>query len=493
MKINGRIGFARYLLITNKFMKYIKRNSFVPAVAGALVLSAAGVDAGEHTAKIGKFEQIIKLQAVALPSGGVPISIEPEVWKTSKIEKFVAHGASVKKGDTLFWIDTKALDEKIEDLTKERVKQKLALKKAELEFLSFKATTEESIAKAKLDYRRFQEDYDYYKVVTRPQAVSDIKYKVKRSKDYLAYSQEELDQLLKMYEEDGLTEETEEIIIQRSKNSLVASKRSVANAERTAKFKLKVAGPRADQDWLQKAVTKKREYELALKTLPLDLELKELGFAKLKEADAKSEEKLNDLKADRKLLEFRSPVDGVVYFGEFKDGRWVSEVAKKAIRKGGALPVKTTLMTIVPADSELKFNAFLNEGQKALFKAGQVGNLRLQTNAWESIPMGGELISSHPNFSHQWLVAFTPKAAGSAVDSAMVGSKANVTIVAGSFDNVLSIPVSAVKSNPDGTYTVKVKMAEGEPKVTVVELGRHSGDKVEVLKGLENGQVILTP
>ncbi len=473
-------------------MKYIKRNSFVPAVAGALVLSLAGVDAGEHTAKIGKFEQLIKLKAVALPSGGSAISIDPEVWKTSKIEKFVSHGASVKRGEKLIWVDTKALDEKIEELVKNREKQKLALKKAELDFLSFKATTEESIEKAKLEYRRFQEDYEYYKVVTRPQMLSDIEYKVKRAKDYLSYTQEELDQLLKMYEEDGLTEETEEIIIKRSKNSLAASKRSFAKTERTAKFNLKVATPRADQDWLQKSVTKKRAYEMAMKTLPLELELKELDFAKLKEADLKSEKKLADLKSDRKLLDLTSPVDGVVYFGEFKDGRWVSEVAKKAIRVGGALPVERTLMTVVPSDSKLQFNAFLSEGQKLLFKTEQEGNLRLQHNLWKSIPVNAELVSSHPNFSHQWLVSFTPKA-GSVADFAMVGSKAHVTIVAGSYDDVLSVPVSAVTSNPDGSFTVKVKMAEGEPKVTVVELGRHSGDRVEVLKGLENGQVILTP
>ena len=36
-------------------------------------------------------------------------------------------------------------------------------------------------------------------------------------------------------------------------------------------------------------------------------------------------------------------------------------------------------------------------------------------------------------------------------------------------------------------------MADDEPKETVIEIGRESGNKLEVLSGLENGQVIIIP
>ncbi len=460
-------------------------------MASALALSAITLHAGEHTAKAGKFEQIIKLEAAAIPEMGYPVSIKPAVWSSVKIEKFLPHGSPVKKGEKLLWIDTEALDEKIKEFTKERVKQKLMLENSELELASLKTSTAESLAKAKLEYQRFQEDYDYHKKVTKPQQASDSEYTVKRATDYLSYTQEELDQLLKMYEADGLTEETEEIIIKRAKHGLTGSKRSLSKAERTAGYVKTIVTPRNDADWVISAETKKIAWELTKKNLPLALKIKELDIAKLRRADIKSEEQLNDLKADRSLVEFKSPASGVVYFGEFKDGKWINESAKKLVRKGGVVPADVNLMTIVPADAKLKFSAFLTEKQKRLFSPDLTGNLRLQSDPWKSIPMKSELVSEYPDFAHQWLVSFTSQADLPA--GVMIGSKASISIVTASADDVLSIPVNAVKSNADGTYTVSIKMADGDPEDTTIELGRQAGDKIEVIRGLENGQVILTP
>jgi multidrug efflux pump subunit AcrA (membrane-fusion protein) len=460
-------------------------------MASVLSLSAVTLSAGEHTAKLGEFEQIIKLKATATPEVSHPISIKPAVWKSFKIERFFTNGSAVKKGDAFLWIDTEPLDERIDEFTKERAKQKLVLENAELELASLRATTKDSLAKAEREYKRFQEDYAYYKKVTKPQNASDTEYTVKRAADYLSYTQEELDQLLKMYAEDGLTEETEEIIVKRAKHGLTSSKRNLAKAVREADYEKKIVTPRNDADWDHSAETMKRSWQLTQKSLPLALKMKELDVAKLKRDDEKAEEQLNDLKADRALMEFKSPVDGVVYFGEFKDGKWNYEAAKKAIVVGGDVPLEKTVMTIVPSDTKFKFNAFLTEKQKRLYSSDQTGHLRLQSNLWMSIPVKGQLVNQYPDFSHQWLVSFSPQK--DLPTDVTVGSKADISIVVASADKVLSIPVNAVESKPDGTYTVSIKMAEGDPEVTSVELGRQAGDKVEVLSGLKKGQVILTP
>ena len=472
-------------------MKPFQSHLFVPAITSALILSSICTYAGEHTTKMGEFKQIIKLEASAITEMGHPVSINPVVWKEAKIEKFLPHGSSVKKGDKLLWIDTKALDEKIDELTKERVKQKLSLESAELELMALKVSNAESLAKAELEYKRFLEDYEYYKKVTKPQKASDSEYKVKRAVDYLSYSQEEMDQLLKMYEEDGLTEETEEIIIKRAKDSLTSSKRMLDEAEREASYEKKVVVPRNDLDWETAAAAKETAWELTQKTLPLASKMKELDVDKLQRDDENAEEMLNDLIADRKLLEFESPADGVVYFGEFQNGKWLNESARKVIVEGGLVPATMNLMTIVPRDAKLNFSTFLTEKQKHLFSPDMTGHLRLESNPWKTIPAKGKLASAHPNFDHQWLVSFSTQDALPA--DVKVGAKATITMVAASSEKVLSIPVSAVESEPDGSYTVRVKMAEGDPEITKVELGREAGDTVEVLSGLKDGQVILTP
>ncbi|MGJ8658027.1 MAG: hypothetical protein ACSHX6_16385 [Akkermansiaceae bacterium] len=474
-------------------MNYFKNNHLIPTMASALALTTITLHAGEHTVGAGEFEQVIKFDAVAMPDSGAgyPVSIKPAVWKSVKIEKFLAHGSAVKKGEQLLWIDTEDLDKRVEETSRARVKQQLELEKAELELTELKASTKESLEKADLEYERFKQDYDYYKKVTKPQHASDVEYDVTVAKDYLSYSQEELDQLLKMYDEDGLTEETEEIIIQRVKNAVINSQRKLKKVELGADFDKKVSTPRNDADWQTKADSKKRKWELAKKNLPLALKIKELDLAKLRHDDKKAEENLAELKADRALMEFKSPADGVVYFGEFKDGKWISEPAAKVVRKGGDVPARMTIMTVVPDDAELKFNAFFSEKQMAQFQSDHVGHLRMVSNPWKSVAVKPELVSESPTLSHEWLVSFSTE--GGFSDEVLVGSKANVTIVTSSADDVLSIPVNAVKTNPDGTYSVRVKMAEGDPKVTNIELGRQAGDKLEVLNGLENGQVILTP
>ena len=54
---------------------------------------------------------------------------------------------------------------------------------------------------------------------------------LKSSEQYLAYAAEELNQLKKMYEADDLTEETEEIILQRAQNQYDRAKFSLEAAK----------------------------------------------------------------------------------------------------------------------------------------------------------------------------------------------------------------------------------------------------------------------
>lgn len=472
-------------------MNNFKKQMMISAGAGLLTMASVSADDSEYTAEVGKFEQVIKVDAIAMPVTGYAVSIKPVVWNTMKIEMFLAHGTAVTKGEKLVWIDTEALDEKIEEAEKERVRQKLELEKAELELEANQVSTAESLERAKLKYERFLEDYDYYVKVTKPEKASDVEHDVKLARYSLSYAQEELNQLLKMYEEDGLTEETEEIIIERTKHGLDGAERKLKKAELDAGYQGKIVTPRNDADWELSAGREKRVWERAQKSLPLSLKIKELDLERLIRLDAKAEENLTDLKADRALMEFQSPADGVVYFGEFKDGKWISEPAKKVLRNGGDLPTSMPFMTVVPDDSELKFHAFFSEEQVALYEPEQLGSLRLKLNPWKSVPVKSDLVSKHPVLSHQWLVSFT--ANGDLPDGVEIGSKAVVSMVVATEDNVLSVPLGAVTSRPDGTYSVSLKMAEGDPKETVVEVGRQAGDKLEILSGLENGQVILTP
>lgn len=467
-------------------LNYKKISSLVFATTA---LSMNGLLAEEFTLELGKFQQVLKVDVVATPVDTEAIQISPASWSDFTITSVVKHGMPVKKGDVLLGIDTEAIDEKIIDLTQGVMRQQLMLEKAELEFIDFTSTTEEALADAKVAYERFQQDYLHFRQVARAVKITDLEYAVTRAKNSLAYSNEELVQLMKMYEEDGLTEETEEIIIKRVKNALVAAEKKLVEAERKEKYEKEVQLPRQDEDWKAKEGKKKREWELVQKTLPLKFNEQEFALEKLKAILAKAQKEVAELEADRKLMDIVSPVDGVVHYGDFKDGKLDSTVAKKVLRKGGKLPADQGFITVVPKESKVIFNAFFSESEKAMLGEVKVGTLHLKIKPWDSIPVDVNLETEAPLLSSEWIVSCAPKVELTA--AVAVGSKAKVSIITASVDEVLSIPRSAVEIHPDGKFTVKLKMADDEPEEREIKIGRESEGQLEILDGLEDGQVII--
>ena len=70
---------------------------------------------------------------------------------------------------------------------------------------------------AEVAYNRARDDHKYYVEIERPLQEESTKRSLQSSERYLESATEELNQLLKMYKEDDLTEETEEIILKRQR------------------------------------------------------------------------------------------------------------------------------------------------------------------------------------------------------------------------------------------------------------------------------------
>ena len=69
---------------------------------------------------------------------------------------------------------------------------------------------------------------------------------------------------------------------------------------------------------------------------------------------------------------------------------------------------------------------------------------------------------------------------------------ARVEINTGEKDNVLTIPISALKTNADGSYVIRA-LPDGKTEEVLVETGMYSEEYVEILSGLSEGdQVAMT-
>ena len=174
----------------------------------------------------------------------IPISIDTQSWADLRVSVPPKHGKEVKKGEIIMELDMDKIrthlqflshDLNILDLNKEilQAEIKLAEELAPLE-------------KAELD--RFEkyvkEDYSRYKDIYLPFDKRSAAMSLKSSEQYLAYAAEELNQLKKMYEADDLTEETEEIILQRAQYEYERAKFSFEAAKIRNEETLQVQLPR---------------------------------------------------------------------------------------------------------------------------------------------------------------------------------------------------------------------------------------------------------
>lgn len=173
-----------------------------------------------HKIQEGEFEVKLSLDGVFEAVKQTPIALDPREWSDLTVVSVVDHGTQVKKGDVLVKLETRDLEEQIADIERARPLEELNLKLAHQEFATLERTTPLALESARRAKMEGEQDLAHYEDNERAMEERNARENVKRIEQNLAYTKEELDQLEKMYAADELTEETEEIILQRARNDV---------------------------------------------------------------------------------------------------------------------------------------------------------------------------------------------------------------------------------------------------------------------------------
>ena len=115
--------------------------------------------------------------------------------------------------------------------------------------------------------REAKEDFKRYNEIDRPMTIKSAEFMVKYYNFNLDYEKDELDQLEKMYKADDLTEETEEIVLKRQRNSVEFAEFSLENAKLNSDEMLNIRLPRMDiriKESLERAALAKARAQMAL-------------------------------------------------------------------------------------------------------------------------------------------------------------------------------------------------------------------------------------
>lgn len=456
------------------------------AVLGVLPFS---VQAEEYTVAAKPFRVETTLSAAFLPATSTAISIEPEAWTDFTVTSLVPQGAAVKKGDTLVGIKTKRIDKHIAEVEKSRASAALTLAQTKQELAELETSTPRSLETYARNEKQTAENLKWYSETGHPKEIEEAKRSVENAQFRLEYQLEELKQLEKMYGEDGKTEETEEIILKRTKKAVDSAEFALKAARIDSEWSLGTAIPRK-LDAMKRAAEDARIANASAKErLPRDLKLRRLAVAKAERDDKKSAEQLAKLKADRAMMDITAPADGVVYYGSMDNGRWNPSTAVKVLKVGGKLPASTTLMTFIPRGSALELSAFAAEASLPSLETGAKGYAITHLDRYLNIPATISSLATHPETDGTYRVTLSPSLGKNA--KIVPGMKATVKVSGRNIDNALTVPAGYLTRQPDGTYTVKLKLADGKAEDRRVTVGASNKESAVITKGLEKGQVVV--
>ncbi len=420
------------------------------------------------------------------------IVLNPQQWATFTVLKAVPHGAQVERGQVLVTFDPEKIDQAIADLRHELETGRLEIELAEQQLATLEKATPMDLEAAERAQRIAREDLEYYTRIGRPLALKSEEFSLKSARYYLENQEEELRQLEKMYEADDLTEETEEIVLKRARFAVERARFSLEQAKESYDRTMRYLIPRRDVSIEEQAGRAELAREAAQVALPVNLRKQRVALEQLKDTQRRSQEKLENLLADRELMTVRAPLDGVVYYGECQRGKFSdSDTVGANLRPGGNVAARNVILTVVRM-RPMFVRVTVPESKLHLVRPGIRGMVEPTGDPGLKLRARVETVGSIPfksgNFDARVRVRLGEEAA-----ALMPGMACRVKLVAYENKRALVVPTTAVATdlrNPPRQYVYVLGERE-KPKRRLVAVGRRSGDRVEILDGLVEGDRIL--
>lgn len=430
--------------------------------------------------------------ATALPSSPVTVAIDAKSWTQFEITHLAEHGASIKKGDVLIAFDSEDLLQSIADHKQAIERREHELAAARRELAELRDAAEERLAQSRRAADQAAKDHQYQLDTRQAVEIESARQTIRNAENRLRNAKEELIQLERMYAEDDLVEETEEIILSRAREAVEAAEVYLRYETVSQTRRIETTLPRQVESLLEAKTETARKLAADEVEIPRAIALKELDLSNLEVTQTREKEALAKLQSDCAFLEIKAPENGTFYHGVMENGVWSTPAElMRMLVIAGRPPIKRPLAWFVPADAKLDLHALLPEATARSFGSEKPKGVAIfQGRGDVSIPVALARLSAVPNPDqryHAVLVADWPK------DTQPVpGATAEVHVIVYAREDAIVAPARALAFGTKG-WQVEVKLADGKTEQRPVTRGRTDGDRVEILKGLEPGQVIVLP
>ncbi len=466
-----------------------------------------------QTVERGDVIKTAKLDAVILPEESFPLKLAPQEWTDFIIEECLAHGTRVEEGQVLIKAKKDKYDQKITDLTQQISLDTLSLELLQKELEDMEALTPLQIQEVEERQKRKEVDHLHFMEKEYPRLLENYTKTLEGSEWEYKNAQEELEQLQAMYEEDDLTEETEEIILQRAKYSAELSKWRYERAKEDHQKITEISLPRRLEDRKLSFTESTFENEEKKRSIPRLLEQKRIEVKQKEIALECNKESLEKLERDSSFFELKSPADGTFYYGMIENGLWQgATTTEKFMRTGGKLVLEKNFACLIPDDAKMQAFAQVEPDVVGILKKGQKGILTMNYDRGQRYPIECSMIGEAPLANGKFLALFKLEGA---IDLPITYTGECNLLIAEEKD-VLRVPEKALTTLPNGNVIARVlapkennelpaTAEEGddqkeleEPsseqkqkaKKRLVQTGLFGDDYVEILEDLKEGELL---
>ncbi len=441
------------------------------------------------------FRIVVELEGVFEGEESREIMLSPEQWSQLTVVEAAPHGAHVRKGDVILEFDTEKIDRAIAELRADVKLSETSLRQAEERLRALEKFTPLNLESSRRAAKVAEEDREFFFDVARPLSVKAAEMRLKMARANLEYQREELRQLEKMYKADEITEETEEIVLQRARDALEQAEFSAEVAEISHDFAMRFAIPRKEEQVRESTKRAILGWEKNEVLLPLELQKQRLELEKQRRQREKSNEKLENLLADREDMKVRSPAEGIVYYGQLTRGKPANaESMENMLRTKSAVPPNQVVMTVV-SPRPMLVRAALPEKDLHDLRPGLKGTAVPTGYPDLNLPVEIDRVSDIPiapgKFDGRLMVHLKGK-----TKLLMPGMTCKVKLVPYEKREAIVVPPGVIVTDEwdEDKKFVEVLDKNEKPRRRRVTVGRKTKNKVEILKGLKQGdKVVLEP
>lgn len=462
------------------------------ALLGGIMVRGAEPSAETVTVTKEPFAVHAVLEGIVAPAETVAVALDAAEWKEWVLERATPHGSRVTAGQELVAVETEGLDRAIAAAESALALKQVAAQEAEEALRAAEAMVPLEVTEAERGLRVAREDLQRFTETERPLRQRNAELTHERARFRLEYAEEELRQLEAMYREDEMVEATEELVIRRQRRQVDWLRFDLEQHEDHFRKTTTVLLPREDEQL--RAAARQGAAALAARqaTAATGLKRRRLEMADRRREAEEAAERLARLRQDRAAVPLRAPLAGRLYWGRFEEGAWKgpAPLQQAITEKGGALPRRVTLMTIVPETPPRVRVTVPAEAAAVLRQRPQGATISclVSTAAHPRIRFAGTLSPA----------AMVPGGQGGFSMTAAIpawpqpvapGVAATVVVALYEADAVVAVPAAAIAEDPERPDQWSVTMADGSRRS--VAPGRSNGVRTEIRQGLNPGDVVL--